>query len=316
MDLAHPSFTYDELADFRDSIIFCDRFDLTEPASDGYLNGQLPFVISCGLYRLLGWKEIVPRLLSVSASLLAIHAIFVISNRLFGFWWAVLTASLLSLSPFYISSSRLAFSHGHGFPNFLILWGLYSIGKITDDTVKPTYLRAGLSSFLLGLATGSDLLAAFWSLTAFLALVYWNRKAPKNVQILVALIFLAGTVIGVFVASPAYFVDVMQAKDDITRRLRLWDGLRGYLWLGHRVETIPAYYYLVITLVKFVPIASLLALLTIVFFVSEAKNHHPFHRFLFFCFWPVLYFSVKSWKSPYYLSPYIPIFYLLIVGTL
>ena len=316
IDLNHPSFTYDETLDYLNSVKYCNYMDLTRPVAEGYLNAQLPFTVSCFFYRVLGQHEWAARFVSVIFSLLTICAAFLIANRLFGYWWATMTALLLGLCPFYISSSRLAFSHGHIFSNIFIMLGLYALLKILNKGGRSLYLYAALSAFSLGLGVGSDLLASFWVLNIFIILLYENRKAPWEVQINTVMIFLVAAYIGFFIASPMYSFHLFQAKDSVLARLKFWDEAIWYSWLGKLVREIPANYYLVVALVKFSPVISLLAFLTIILYAVRFKAFDPFCRYLIFCFWPIIYLSFKPWKSPYYLTAFIPAGYILITYTL
>jgi len=314
--LNHPSLTEDETLDYLNSIKYCGHMDLTKPVSEGYLNTQLPFTASCFFYKVLGQREWSARFVSVIFSLLTICAVFLIANRLFGYWWAAMTALLLGLCPFYISSSRLALSHGHIFSNLFIMLGLYALLKILNRGRRSLYLYSALSAFSLGLGVGSDLLVSFWVLNILIILLYENRKAPWRVQVNMVIIFLAAAYIGFFIASPMYSFHLFQAKDSVLARLKFWDEAIWYRWLGKLVREIPANYYLVVALVKFSPAISILAFLTTILYAIRFRAFHPFCRYLIFCFWPIIYLSFKPWKSPYYLTVFIPAVYILITYTL
>ena len=246
MDLSRPSLTYDETVDYYNSLLTSERMPMAEPALGDYINGQLPQTISSSFYKLFGYDEVVARFLSVLMSLLAIFVAFLISKRLFGYWWGILTMSMLSLSPFYISASRLAFSHGHGFSLPFILLGLYAFLKITERHSGSSYLYISLSALPLGLAMGSDLLSLFWILSIFIALLYHNRKSPARVKVNTIAVFLPVAYLGFFIASPMYTLSFTKAAVSILGNLAFWNSLKGFLWLGYVVEKIPANFYFVV----------------------------------------------------------------------
>lgn len=312
MDLSRPSLTYDETVDYYNSLLTSERMPMAEPALGDYINGQLPQTISSSFYKLFGYDEVVARFLSVLMSLLAIFVAFLISKRLFGYWWGILTMSMLSLSPFYISASRLAFSHGHGFSLPFILLGLYAFLKITERHSGSSYLYISLSALPLGLAMGSDLLSLFWILSIFIALLYHNRKSPARVKVNTIAVFLPVAYLGFFIASPMYTLSFTKAAVSILGNLAFWNSLKGFLWLGYVVEKIPANFYFVVSLVKFTPLVVLIGFFTITLCVVKRKTCHPFVRFLFLCLWPLLFLSFKAHKSPYYLIPFVPVFYILV----
>lgn len=117
--LQHPSMTCDESSDYNDSLRFLRHMDLRAPISDGYLNGQLPFVVTSLFNKFLGNDEWVARGVSAVFSLLAICAVFFVSRALFGYWWALLTALMLGFVRFIFPLPGLPFPTAMVFPLYL-----------------------------------------------------------------------------------------------------------------------------------------------------------------------------------------------------
>jgi 4-amino-4-deoxy-L-arabinose transferase-like glycosyltransferase len=320
-NIEHPSLTYDELSDYDSSIRFANHPTVFAPISEGYLNGQLPFFCAFLLYKLLGCSETVARLLSVIVSLLSILFVFLIVRRQHGFWFGMLALVILGLSPFYLSASRLAFTHGHVFCTLPILAGLYFSQRLHSNIVSSN--NSGMNRWLagsvgvcMGLAVGSDLLACFWVVSIFLLISFWIYESSTHV-IFDYLDFLTiGCFLGILVASPMYVTGFSHCARDILMRLGFWSDQTGYLWLGNVVERIPPYYYSLMFITRITPAVLVLTVITVILYFQRFQTSHPFCRALLFSLWPIVYLSVKSWKNPYYLIPFIPVLYILVVDGL
>jgi hypothetical protein len=301
VDLAHPSVTYDELSDLAQSVRFCAEGDWTAPA-DGYLNGQLPYLAACGLYRWAPPDPVVSRAMSVAWGALTVLATFLLATRVVPGGWAVVAALLAATSTFAIASSRLGFTHGHVAHVPFLVAGLYLV--LDPERRRGSLLLAGLS---LGLAAGVDLLAAFIAVSALAWLVQARRGAPRALLAELGLFAAAGAV-GVAVASPMYLLHPLEAVASIREALGGWDDLRGYLWLGELRETLPPWYYLVVLAVKANPIVLALAGAGI---VLAARARATRAIFLAVCLWPIAYLSFKGWKNPFYVAAFVPLLCVL-----
>lgn len=304
-DIGHPSLTYDEHYDYADSLRFCERGRATQPISDGYLNGQLPFFAACPLYRLLGADERAARALSAIAGLGAVSMTWLLARRFLGRRPAFAAALLMAVSPFAISSSRLAFSHGHGLHVPLVLVGLYAASRASARRAR---IRSGFSGLALGAAAGTDLLALLWGPIFLLLLARRLWRAAARIRTHAAFAFVGGAVLGLAVASPMIVARPAEALSDIVKRLDQWDGVTGHLWLGRTEATIPWSYYLLVAAVKLGPL-TLPPILLALAHATRRGGARP--RFLFYSLWPVVLLSIKPWKSPFYLAAFVPVLYLL-----
>lgn len=316
--LGSPSFTSDETYDYRDSLRFCAQPDLRQPVSDGYLNGQLPFVAACGLYRLAGDGEHVARALSALAGVFSVAAAYLLGRRLFGERWGLLTGLLLAVSPFAVASSRLGFSHGHGFQVPFVLFAVLAALSTRAGKRDSAPWRSGIAGLLLGLALGSDLLAGFWAVSVLALLLVRLRTAGRKTLVGALLAFAGGFGLGLFSASPMYAFEPRASLADIRERIRFWDASTEFLWLGREVTELPLYYYAVVMLVKIGPPVVVLAGLAVVQALGPAREHAGARRTraLLLAFWPLLYFSLKPFKSPFYVAALLPVAYLLAVDGL
>lgn len=318
MDLDRPGMSCDETVDYTHSVRACQKYDISKPVSDGYLNGQLPFSISCLLYKVFGAGELVSRSLSAAFSIISIALLFMLARAMLGYWWALASAALYGLSALSVSSARLAFSHGHGLSTPFIIIALYFLWLIYSDMANskrmgPCCAAAGLSA---GLAVGTDLLAGFWMLNIFAGLWYAGRGQSARIRLNAAALFMAGSVAGLFIASPMYFIHPLAAVLYVRGSLAFWDGLRGFLWLGHVVDRIPPTYYLVVSVVKCGPALCVLIVSALAAYSASPRFGGSFRRFLALSCWPVLYLSFKGWKSPYYLSIFLPVAIILAASLL
>lgn len=306
IDLARPGLTYDELYDFEDSLSFCERGRVLEPISDGYLNGQAPFFLACPAYAAFGAHEGTARGLAAAAGLLTILATYLLARRLVPAPWALLAAGWLGLSPFFLAASRLAFSHGHV---FALPWLLLALREVLASRPRLGAWRAGGASGLLaGFAAGNDLLAVPWAAT--LLLVALRRLGGGAGRLRFALLFSLGWVTGLSVGSPMYVAHPLRAVSDVVARLAWWDSQAEHLWLGAQVATIPPYYYPLVLVVKLSPPVLLLIALGIL------RRWSPALRVCLACLWPVLLLSFKGWKSPFYLTPFLPLLYIVAAAAL
>jgi hypothetical protein len=333
-DLGHPSLTYDETWDYYSSIGFAHRAwyhlhgvksaypeSVFAPISEGYLNGQLPFFSVLPFYFVFGRGEISGRLHSVAVSLLSIFLVFLIVRRLHGYRFGLIAVVLLGLCPFFLSASRLAFTHGHIYCTWPLLAGLYLLTRLRDALLTGAAPRAqrwlvGGVGLCMGVAVGSDLLAGPWGLSVFFLLCVSMRRSPRRSMIACFASFAVGCLLGVLVASPMYAVGFPGCIGEVWRFLRSVDRLPGYLWLGKVVEHLPPYYYGVVLATKLTPVILVLLLVTAVWHVRRSPGSNPFGRTLLFLLWPVIYLSLKPWKQPYYLTPFVPVLYILLVDGL
>jgi len=323
IDLNHPSFSYDELMDYSSSLDFYHSPNMLKPITlEGYRNGQLPWFSAWTFYKIIGNSEKVARLNSVIPSLLTIGFVFLIVRRISGFWWAVITMVFLGLAPFYISASRLAFTHGHLFHTIPTLAGLYFLLRFYDqinsvqgsNTDRLNIVAAGLC---IGLGVGCDPMACFWVFSGFVALLCWSLSTSSIYNSIDRIaIYGLGCILGVIIASPMYFVSPVVGVMDMLAGVREADSWRGFLWLGSAVDRLPFYYYAVVGLTKLTPLVFLLIIATIFLYIIRFRAIHPFYRFLFLSLWPIVYMSIKPGKSPYYLISFVPVLFILLVDTL
>lgn len=308
-DLGRPGLTYDEYYDVEDSRSFCADPRPLEPISDGYLNGQAPFFLACAAYGLFAPHETTARGLAVAFSLLAIAATYLLARRLLPSRWALVAALLLGLSPFFLSASRLAFSHGHV---FALPWLMLALREALASRPRLHAARAALAcGACAGLAAGHDLLALPWAPTLLaLGLLRLRGRAPGVPRARFAARFGLAWLAGLALASPMYLAHPLAAAADVAARLAFWDGRLEHLWLGTEVTWVPAYYYGLILLVKVSPPVLLLAVL------AAARRRPLSARVLLPCLWPILYLSLKPWKSPFYLTAFLPLVAILAADTL
>jgi hypothetical protein len=228
---------------------------------------------------------------------------------------------LLGFCPFFLSASRLAFTHGHVFCTWLILAGLYCLDRLRTGAALPGDLRtdrwyAGAAGICLGAAAGSDLLACFWVLSVVILMHIWILRASLKNAISHFESFAVGAFVGLLAASPMYLSGFPHCLGNIWESLRHADSGTGYLWLGSVVNRLPIYYYGVVLATKLTPVIVILAIMTVVWYVRRVPGRSPFCLTLAFLLWPIAYLSVKSWKNPYYLIPFVPAMYILIVDGL
>lgn len=310
LNLGRPGLTYDELYDLADSLAFCPSRSWTAPISDGYLNGQAPFFAACPLYGLSEEPELVARGLSVVAGLAAVAATLLLARRHLPARWGLLAGLLLGLSPFFVSASRLAFSHGHV---FAVPWLVLALREVLVARPRLARPRAALLAGLLaGLAAGHDLLALPWALT-LPALAAWRLARGRSggrAAVAFAARFGLAWLPGLGLASPMYLASPLAAARDVAERLAWWGAQREHLWLGQEVEAVPGWYYALVLAVKLAPPVLVLAALA-----PLARRAAP-ARALLLCCWPVLYLSLRPWKSPFYLMPFLPLVFVLAVHAL
>jgi len=309
------------LNDYASSIRFSDHPSVFAPIARGYLDGQFPFFCASGFYRLLGRSEVVARLQSVIVSLLAILLAFTIVRKMHGFWYGMLVVVMLGFCPFYLSASRLAFTHGHVLCTLPLLGGLLYLHKLHsavvagNDTTGNRW-HAGIVGLCMGLAAGSDLLAFFWILSVLVVIHVWIIRGASPHAMDYLKYFVISCFLGILIASPMYLAGFPECVKDIVAGSRIADSQTGYLWLGNVVERIPAHYYGIVLMVKLTPVILILAVLTVLLHVRRFPSMHRFCTILLLSCWPIICLSFKSWKSPYYLVPFIPVFYILIVDGL
>jgi hypothetical protein len=319
--LEHPSFTCDELWDYSCSTAFARHLSVFSPISEGYVNGQLPFFSVLPLYAVLGWGKSIARLQSVAVSLLSIFLVFLTVKRLHGYRFGLIAVVLLGFCPFFLSASRLAFTHGHIYCTWSLLAGLYLLARLRDALATgaaprvPRWLVGGVG-LCMGVAVGSDLLAGFWSLSVFLLLCVWMRRSRPRVVLGCFAFFAAGGLLGLLIASPMYATGFPGCIREVREFLRSTDRQTGFLWLGHVVEHLPRYYYGVVLATKLTPVILVLLLVTAVWHVRRSPGSNPFGRTLLFLLWPMVYLSLKPTKTPYYLTPFVPVLYILLVDGL
>lgn len=309
VDLDRPGLTYDEYYDLEDSRRFCTRGNVFAPASDGYLNGQAPFIVACAAYGAFGADEVTARGLAAGAGLLAVLATFLLAERFLRTPWALLAAAWLGFSPFFLSASRLAFSHGHV---FAVAWLLLALRETLASRLRlDTARTACVGGLLAGFAAGNDLLAAPWALTlAALALRRSGGRAATARRARFLTLFGATWMVGLVVASPMYAAHPLRAAYDVADRLAWWDSQQGHLWLGAEVASLPAYYYALVLLVKVSPPVLLL------FVLALRRRPSLAARVCLPCLWPVLLLTLKGWKSPFYLTPFLPLLYIVAAASL
>lgn len=308
VDLGRPGLTYDEFYDIEDSERFCREGGVFAPISDGYLNGQAPFFLACGAYRLFGWNETSARGLAMAAGLLTVLATFLLARRFLPARWALLAALLLGLAPFFLAASRLAFSHGHV---FAVPWLILALRETLASRTRLRAPRpAWAAGLLAGAAAGSDLLAVPWAAT--LLVLAWRRlrgaeARPRRTRFLVR--FGVAWAAGLALTSPMYVANPVVAAYDVAARLRFWDAQQEHFWLGAEVEALPWYYYALVLLVRLSPPVLVLVLAGLV-------RPGPAARVCLPCLWPIALLTLKSWKSPFYLTPFLPLLFVVAAASL
>lgn len=305
VDLERPGLTYDEYYDVEDSLRFCRVGSLLEPISDGYLNGQAPFFLACGVYRLFGWHEISARGLAVAAGLLTVLATYSLARRFLPVRWALLAALMLGLAPFFLAASRLAFSHGHV---FAVPWLILALRETLTKSRRLLAPRAAWAAGLLaGAAAGNDLLGVPWAAT-LLALA-WRRLDASSARARFLVRFGVAFTAGLALTSPMYVVNPVVAAYDVAGRLAWWDAQREHFWLGEEVAALPWYYYGLVLLVKVSPPVLLLVLASLRRPTLAAQVCLP-------CLWPIALLTLKAWKSPFYLTPFLPLLFVVAAASL
>ncbi len=107
-----------------------------------------------------------------------------------------------------------------------------------------------------------------------------------------------------------YLAHPLRAASDVAWRAAWWDGQREHLWLGAEVATLPMHYCLVVLATKLTaPVVVLLA-------AAAWRPHALTARVGLLCLWPVLWLSFKGWKSPFYLTPFLPVLYVIAADSL
>ncbi len=309
VDIHRPGLTYDELYDLEDSQRFCAQRRVLEPISDGYLNGQAPFFLACPAYALLGTGERTARGLSAAAGLLAVLATYLLARRLMPGPWALLAAAWLGLSPFFLAASRLAFSHGHV---FAVPWLLLALrGALAGRPRLGSWATAAGCGLLAGFAAGNDLLATPWAATLLLlALRRLGWRAGRGALARFFVGFGLAWVAGLSLASPMYAAHPLRAVRDVASRLSWWDGQTDHLWLGASVAALPHYYYPFVLLVRLTPPVLLLVGLGLL------RRWSPALRVCLPCLWPIVLVTFKGWKSPFYLTPLLPLLFVVAAASL
>lgn len=309
VDIHRPGLTYDELYDLEDSQRFCAQGRGLEPISDGYLNGQAPFFLACPAYALLGADERTARGLSAAAGLLTVLATYLLARRLMPAPWALLAAAWLGLSPLFLAASRLAFSHGHV---FAVPWLLLALRAVLIGRPRLGTWGAGASCGLLaGFAAGNDLLAAPWAATLLLlALLRLGWRAGWGALARFLAGFGLAWAAGLALASPMYAAHPLRAVRDVASRLSWWDGQTDHLWLGANVAALPHYYYPFVLLVRLTPPVLVLVGLGLL------RRWSPALRVCLPCLWPILLVTFKGWKSPFYLTPLLPLLFVIAAASL
>ncbi len=309
IDLDRPGLTYDEIYDLEDSQRFCAQGRVLEPISDGYLNGQAPFFLACPAYAILGGDERTARGLSAAAGLLSVLATYLLARRLMRRPWALLAAAALGLSPFFLAASRLAFSHGHV---FAVPWLLLALrAALASRPRLGSWRSAATCGALAGFAAGNDLLAGPWAATLLLlALGRMGGRAGRGALARFTVGFGLAWAAGLSLASPMYAAHPLRAIRDVAGRLAWWDGQTDHLWLGGEVAALPLYYYPFVLLVRLSPAVLLLVGLGL------RRRWSPALRVCLPCLWPVLLLTFKGWKSPFYLTPFLPLVFVVAAASL
>ncbi len=311
VDLQHPSMTSDEWFDFNDSGKYHWNRGWPEPISDEFANGQLPFFVADLFYFVLGVHPWVARLVSVLFASAAVAATALLGIRMMGLLWGSAAAFLLACSPFHLSASRLAFSHGHVHHSVFVVGAMLLLWDYLNEYGETGWRRwrgAGVG-LLLGLGMGTDLLSVFWCANAgvIMVLAHWKGHASFRDFVQGGVAF----VVALAVASPMYLFYPLEAVTWLHAWLQRWDGYTGYLWLGQEVESIPWYYYLLVLATKISPVFWLFMAIGMVGRFIARKTLSRESLFLLLLLWPIVYLSWKSWKSPYYLTAFLPFLYLL-----
>ncbi len=305
LHLDQPGLTYDEFYDIEDSRRFCELGRPLQPISDGFLNGQAPFFLACLLEPLATQPESVPRALSVLAGLLSVALTYGLARRLLPSSWALLAAAMLAFSPWFVAASRLAFSHGHVFAVPWLLLSLRATLSARHRLARPTL--ALLVGATAGFAVGNDLLAAPWTLTVLLLAL---RRLSRTQWARWTACFVGAWLLGLTLASPMYVVQPLRAIQDVLARIAWWDGQTGHLWLGVEQQHLPLYYYPLVLVVRLSP--PVVLLLVVAAFVRRSLAL----RVAWPCLWPVLLLTFKGWKSPFYLTPFLPLIFIMSAAAL
>ena len=313
--LEHPSFTNDELNDYLDSVRYQQQGKWNEPISDGYMNGQFPFYVTDGAYRFFGMREWTARAVSAMFGVVAVVLSCVLAARLFGWRWGGVAALLLALSPYHITASRLAFSHGHVHFTVFFLGALILLHDAVVETMRPHVIKLALLGLAMGLSVGTDMLCMPWVALMGVGVVAKGlvRRVPWWWQ---TLLWAACLVLGVFLSSPMFFFSPLNAVQQISSAMKFWDSITGYMWLGRMVERIPPTYYPVVLAVRLSPWIAVCSLIGLCFVLIRSKQHPLLLRLLPLALLPVAYLTIRPWKNPFYLAPILPIVFVFCVAPL
>ncbi len=313
-DLNHPSFTWDEWSVYNASVNYHYDGKWFAPIYYGFTYGQLPFNVAHFIYMVVGVRDWVPRAMSAAVGVLVVVGVGFMGVRLYGIGWGFFTGLLAALCPFHIAGSRLGLTQGHILHTVFLVAGLILFLEsktLVRHMGRVTWFLIGLC---FGLSLGTDLLAAYWCVTALItglwALV--TRRTSWGVLVLVAF----GGVTGLAIASPMYVLYPVEAWRALVHGNLIGSDLYGYLWLGEVVERMPLYYYAIILGVKLSPALVLLFITSLVWVVVFGYRTNVFFIVLAGSLWMLIPISFNGWVGPNYIAGALPVIYLVSPASL
>jgi hypothetical protein len=176
--LKHQGISWDEEVDLRIARAYLSLRGLFIGLSLDLSQTRLPMFIVALVYRFFNVDDLfTARLVSMAVGGLTILGVYVYGKDRLGQKTGLLAASLLAISPFFLSFARIAFTESDIYLACTLTWLLVTVSRLIE---KPVIGHALVAGFVLGLAISAKatvlgVLPALW-----IVLLFWGQKSVKD----------------------------------------------------------------------------------------------------------------------------------------
>jgi hypothetical protein len=176
--LKHQGISWDEEIDLRIARAYLSLRGLFLGLSLDLSQTRLPMFIVALVYRFFNVDDLfTARLVSMAVGGLTILGVYVYGKDRLGQKTGLLAASILAISPFFLSFARIAFTESDIYLACTLIWLLVAVSRLIE---KPIIGHALVAGFVLGLAISTKatvlgVLPALW-----IALLFWGQKSVKD----------------------------------------------------------------------------------------------------------------------------------------
>jgi hypothetical protein len=173
--LKYQGISWDEEIDLRIARAYLSLRGLFLGLSLDLSQTRLPMFMVALVYRFFNVDDLfTARLVSMAVGGLTILGVYVYGKDRLGQKTGLLAASLLAISPFFLSFARIAFTESDIYLACTLTWLLVTVSRLIE---KPVIGHALVAGFILGLAISTKatvlgVLPALW-----IAVLFWGQKS-------------------------------------------------------------------------------------------------------------------------------------------